>query len=469
MIRPLIAATLLALTTTATLAQAQTATQVPEIQVQAGFQPQTRQVTVAGERNVADSAILRARGCTGFVAVDPSVSITYNDQSSAGAVVIRAESATDLVLLVGTSTGAWFCNDNAVGTNPEITLPPGSGFYSVWVGTAQRGRANATVRVTEIAGGRSAQVSGRCGSDTARIPMSMASEDWSQFSCMSQEMAGAARWSSCVGRATYSDFSKDGCPGAELCCPAEGFNLAASQQRARTQNAAAASTTTATTTTRPSTTTGTTAGTTSPASGSTTTATTTPATTTSTSTTGAGTSTTTSTPSAGASTSAPVLEANPFGVRPGALTIFWRGFESAKLPVYSEPRAGASKVFDLDATSFPIVVRDTVLTVKTPRRLRARSATTLTSTSGNIAVSAGQEIELLALAAEGTCHVRASGNVQVAQCPTPANFDGVTESFMGHSAIDYEWWVAVESPSRQRGWVRIDLQRPEFVVTLPPR
>lgn len=532
MIRSVFAATALLLTSLATGAFAQSGGQRPNLQIQSGFQSQNAQVQAVGEHDVAASATLRARGCQGYVTSDPSLSIVYNDQGGGGALVIRAESPTDLVLLIGTSTGAWFCNNDAVGTNPEITLPPGSGSYSVWVGTAQQGSASANVVIREVAASRPTAASGPCGSPDARIPASVSASDWTQYSCMSQEAAGSswgschgrasysdsprdgcpgaelccpgaattasapatatttssattstaaarsaattpsaqptsatlcgspearipmsmaredweqfscltqaeagARWNSCYGRPTYADMPSGGCPGAALCCPAPGFSLAASQQRARTAASRPAATTTASTTTATST----------------------------------STATTSTTTSAAAASGPQSVEANPFGVRAGALTIFWRGFDSAKLPVYAEPRDGAARVFELDAANFPVVVRDSIITATTPRRLRARANVSLSSVDGAIQVNAGQELELLALAGEGTCHVRFAGALKVAQCPTAQQFEGVSENFFGLSPSDYEWWVAVESPSRQRGWVRIDTRRPEFAITLPPR
>lgn len=428
------------------------------VTLQAGFDAQAVQVQAKGEHNVADSATLRARGCEGFVATEPALAITYDDKQTGGSIVVRAESPTDLVMLIGTASNAWFCADDVVGTNPEITLPAGSGSFSVWVGTAQKGTARSTVTIRESQGARAPQVSGRCGASSARIPESIASDDWSRFTCMPQADAGT-RWDACYGRPTYSDFSRDGCPGAERCCPYEGFDLAKSQARA--SGAAAVAPTPARTATptpaRPAT---------PPPAPTTPVRPATPATPIQ-----PEVATPSSTPSSAATQNPQgmlLVHTTPFGTRAAQTVVYWRGFASAAIPVHSETRSDAPVLYSLEGNDFPRPAQDSLLVVKQTRRLKARHAASLSSPSGAIAIAAGKEIELLGALASNECQIRIDGRILTASCPTLQDFDGVGSSFSGLSPLAYEWWIAVENDARQRGWVRIDLSRPEFVVALPP-
>lgn len=463
----------------ATSAAAQSA---PTVTLQSGFQAQSLQAEASGVHNVADSATLRARGCVGFVDTNPSLSISFTAPAgSDAAVTIRASSSTDLVLLIGTASNEWFCDDDSQGTDPVITLPPGSGSYSVWVGTRQKGKATATVslaqtRVTPTSASTSsasasstspASTGGPCGSPSANIPQSIATEDWSRFSCMTQEAAGSS-WSQCYGRASYSDERAHGCPGAELCCPYEGFNLAASQQRSR----AAASTTTTQTST--------------PAASTPSSSTSTPAASASTQPRASSTTSTpaASTPSASATAAAggtpPVgtvaagaedlltVNGTPFGSRGGATVVYWRGFPNAQVPVRRETRSDAPVLFHLQGADFPRAADDSILVVTRARKLRARTATSLNTSDGSIAIAAGQEIDLIGPVSAAQCQLRIRDRIQLAACPSDAVFEGVGAPFVGLSPLAYDWWIAVEDDNRQRGWVHVDLSRPEFVVVLPP-
>lgn len=434
----------------------------PSVSLKAGFQQQTHQVQAVGEHNVADSATLRARGCEGFVATDPALSVTYDAGAGSSAVIIRAESPTDLIMLVGTAANAWFCADDTVGTNPEIRLPAGSGSYSVWVGTRNKGRAAANVILREAAAGAAgsatspgnAAPSGPCGSPAARIPMSIAPEDWSRFSCQSQASAGT-NWAQCHGRSAYSDSRADGCPGAELCCPYDGFNLAASQAKAK------GTPETAVTTPR-STTPATGTSTTTPSTSATATPNTPPSNTNAASSGGT---------SGAVATGAPhqlTVEANPFGTRGGATVVYWRGFANAQIPVRTETRSDAPVLYHLQGGDFPRAATDSLVVVTSPRKIRARTATSLNTADGALQIAAGQEIELLGPANATQCKMRIRTAVHVAACPHDAVFEGVGASFSGLSPLAYQWWIAVENETRQRGWVHIDLSRPEFVVALPP-
>lgn len=448
----------------ATSAAAQSA---PTVTLQSGFQAQSLQAEASGVHNVADSATLRARGCVGFVDTDPSLSITFNaDTASEAAVIIRASSPTDLVMLIGTASNEWFCDDDSSGTDPVITLPPGSGSYSVWVGTRQKGSATATISLSEtratatststsatpVAASAPATTGGPCGSDAANIPPAIASDDWSRFTCMGQDAAGA-RWSQCYGRATYSDERAHGCPGAELCCPYDGFSLSASQPRSPATSTPAA--TAQPTATQPSSNAQTSPATSASAPAASTTGAT------------AGGTPPVGTVAAGAEDLLTV-NANPFGTRSGATVVYWRGFPNAQVPVRRETRSDAPVLFHLQGTDFPRSAGDSILVVTRARKLRARTATSLNTTDGSISIAAGQEIELIGPTSASQCKIRVRSQLQLTACPSDAVFEGVGAPFVGLSPLAYDWWIAVEDENRQRGWVHVDLSRPEFVVVLPP-
>lgn len=444
------------------MAAAQGSNQAP-VSLQSGFSAQTRQVTAVGEHNVADSATLRARGCVGFVATDPALAVNYDAKNTNKAITIRAESPTDLVMLIGTAANAWFCADDSVGTHPEITLPEGSGTFSVWVGTREKGRAQATVSIREGAASSStatastsqtpatASPSGPCGSSDARIPQSIAPDDWSRFTCTTQQDADN-RWNQCYGRAAYSDARADGCPGAELCCPYDGFDLATSQAKNRSQSQPAttsASTTSATTTA-------------------------TPATTTTTSSATSGSSTPTFTAAAPVGNVAQGAEdlltvvGTPFGTRPHATGVYWRGFPNAEVPVRRETRSDAPVLYHLRGSDFPRLATDSLVVIRTPRKLRAKTSTSLNTDDGALQIAAGQEVELLGRTSSTQCMLRIRQQTHTTACPSDAVFEGVGNVFSGLSPLAYQWWIAVENDNRQRGWIHIDLSRPEFVIVLPP-
>ncbi len=72
--------------------------------------------------------------CSGFVSERPTATFSAN-----GRVEVSASADVDLTLVLQTPTGAWFCSDDADGTDPHISISEGGdGEYSVWVGTFSR-------------------------------------------------------------------------------------------------------------------------------------------------------------------------------------------------------------------------------------------------------------------------------------------------------------------------------------------
>lgn len=439
-------------------ASAQPSSEIPPLQLEPGFVPRSLIVQAEGEHNVRDSATLRERGCEGFVSTDPDLFIRYNDRDTGGSLVVRAESNTDLIMLVGSGANSWYCNDDAVGTNPEIVLPAGSGSYSVWVGTFDRGEARATVSIREIPGDDPLVYSGRCGEPRARIPDDIAVDDWAQFSCMTSDEAGS-RTPQCYPRTAYSDLSGDGCPGAELCCPPSGFDLEASQERAQQSSSESAQSAAEV------------------ASADEEVASEVPGV--------AGNEQVEeeeeeeedSTDRAGVSDEPPSLsretqreavETTPWAHVADWVEVHWHGFSNARLNVYDEPSYDAPVAFRLPAATLPIRVESSSQLIATEsRRLRARRAVRLEADEDAVVIQADSTIELLGAYRDGTCELRIRDERRRTSCPNAEDFAGVDGPFLGLSPLSWEWWIPVFNTSGEEGWLPVDSRRPEMHIVLP--
>ena len=76
---------------------------------------------------------VRGDACGGLVEPAPSAGVTLGGD---GPVALSASAETDLVLLVQTPSGAWFCSDDADGFDPGVQIDePRGGLYTVWVGS----------------------------------------------------------------------------------------------------------------------------------------------------------------------------------------------------------------------------------------------------------------------------------------------------------------------------------------------
>jgi hypothetical protein len=58
-----------------------------------------------------------------------------------------------------------------------------------------------------------------CGRPGVVVPKPITASEWSSFSCMAKEEAGAV-WSRCLPGSVYSTRSEQACPGDKRCCPA---------------------------------------------------------------------------------------------------------------------------------------------------------------------------------------------------------------------------------------------------------
>ena len=71
--------------------------------------------------------------CLGSIEPSPTVGATL---AGAGPVSITATGDVDLVLVVQTPGGTWYCSDDANGLNPGVQIDaPADGLYRIWAGT----------------------------------------------------------------------------------------------------------------------------------------------------------------------------------------------------------------------------------------------------------------------------------------------------------------------------------------------
>lgn len=84
--------------------------------------------------------------CGGFLEPAPTLGLQIE---RGGTVVVSASSTLDLVLLLRTPSGAWYCSDDAVDLNPGIQLDtPEAGEYLIWVGAYADGDESVGATVT---------------------------------------------------------------------------------------------------------------------------------------------------------------------------------------------------------------------------------------------------------------------------------------------------------------------------------
>lgn len=416
----------LVLTLLPAAANAQSA-QSSSIRVSAGFSSQSTTVQARGEHNMADSATLRAQGCEGFVSQAPAVTVSYDAKARDGALVVRAGGTDGLVLLIGTATGQWHCA--ASGKNidrPEIKLPPGSGDFSVWVGTRKKSDQGQTATLTIVEKPATPRETG-CGGAKARIPESISASEWKNYQCMSESDAGDA-WASCQPRSTYSDAAADGCPGAQRCCPAEPIAASQPSQAEATENKQALSPADDdddpfAAYARP--------------------------------------------PVGNVAAGAPQqlsVETTPYGKPKQTLVVHWRGFPEIRFPVRATTTDDGEILFHVEGSDFPQEVTDSLLIVTKPRVLRAKRNVELARKTGALKVSQGQTLDLLGQVSSKKCAVRMQNETHTVTCPALADFEDTAGLFHGWSPLHYRWWIAVEDADNQRGWLYIDQERPEFFV-----
>jgi len=108
--------------------------------LRSGFSPDPRVVAVRAGGFV--QASLRTPACSGFVAHQPDVKLTF----SAGTLplILSVAAAGDTILVVHDPRDNWRCDDDGGvrGLNPMLRFDtPASGDYDIWIGTKINARA----------------------------------------------------------------------------------------------------------------------------------------------------------------------------------------------------------------------------------------------------------------------------------------------------------------------------------------
>lgn len=100
--------------------------------------------------------------CRGMIEAGPTAHATF---SGDGPVGITAAGESDLVLLVQTPAGEWFCSDDADGLSPGVQIDqPEAGAYRVWVGAFSSAGESVDATLT-LARGEITVTSGGMGMD----------------------------------------------------------------------------------------------------------------------------------------------------------------------------------------------------------------------------------------------------------------------------------------------------------------
>lgn len=121
-----------------------------ETTLAAGFGgPRTVSLRAGGERSAAGLG----GACLGYVTRAPDYRVRYT--GAGRPLVIGATSEADLTLVVHGPNGAYSCNDDTNGLNPQVSYSSAApGEYAIWVGTysASLGTPEATLSISETGG-----------------------------------------------------------------------------------------------------------------------------------------------------------------------------------------------------------------------------------------------------------------------------------------------------------------------------
>mgnify|MGYP000365219960 CR=1 FL=1 len=115
-----------------------------------GFTPDPATVTIDAGGPIDVSTTLGGP-CVGFIADAPDLRLFY-EAGDTYPLIFSVESEADTTLVINDPDGEWWCNDDAVGLDPEIFFDlPLSGQYDIWIGTfSPDSFPEATLYVTEI-------------------------------------------------------------------------------------------------------------------------------------------------------------------------------------------------------------------------------------------------------------------------------------------------------------------------------
>lgn len=120
------------------------------VNLTAGFWPDpwTRSLSAGGSHDVGASV---GGACAGFInATAPDFDLNYTAGNAT--LYFHASSAADTTLAVLDPAGHWYCNDDALGLDPVVSINgPRTGNYNIWVGVHGSSRLEAAeLRITEI-------------------------------------------------------------------------------------------------------------------------------------------------------------------------------------------------------------------------------------------------------------------------------------------------------------------------------
>ena len=115
-----------------------------------GFEPDPVTVSVQAGGDLDLSALSLGSQCVGFAVQRPDVIVSL---SGSGTLLrFYVSSSSDTALAVLSPDGAWHCDDDTDGTNPDVTVAPSlPGTYRVWVSSHSQAPVEATLRITEVA------------------------------------------------------------------------------------------------------------------------------------------------------------------------------------------------------------------------------------------------------------------------------------------------------------------------------
>lgn len=119
------------------------------IELSSGFTPDpyVESISAGG----SDLVMLEGDGCAGYINESaPDLDLNYD--AGVLPLYIYARGDSDLTLVVNDAAGDWHCSDDWQGTDPLIVFDnPGSGIYSIWVGTFyDEGVEPADVYISEL-------------------------------------------------------------------------------------------------------------------------------------------------------------------------------------------------------------------------------------------------------------------------------------------------------------------------------
>ncbi|MGD9739073.1 MAG: hypothetical protein AB7O56_12400 [Bauldia sp.] len=91
--------------------------------------------------------------CRGYIAEAPDYVVNFQTLAGILPLVITSTSQADTTLVVADPGGAFHCNDDTDGLNPEVRFDgPQAGRYAIWVGTYGNENAEATLTITTPGG-----------------------------------------------------------------------------------------------------------------------------------------------------------------------------------------------------------------------------------------------------------------------------------------------------------------------------